>query len=112
MLGRRREPKQPPSIFSLSVLVGAVGLSLASSSPGGLNATSGFFLAFALAFLLGGGALLLVRNRRADSAYHTRPPGQDPQGVPRDPRSPMDQGADIEHGSAERSRDARYRYDS
>jgi len=79
-------------------MVGAVGLSLAGSFPGGLNAQTGFFLAFAVAFLVGCGALLFVRRGGFDGdTYGSEPPGGS-RAVPRGPTYPVDPGGDLEQG--------------
>jgi hypothetical protein len=79
-------------------MVGAVGLSLAGSFPGGMNAPTGFFLAFAVAFLIGSGAVLFVRQGGFDGdTYGSEPPGGSGPG-PRGPTYPVDPGGDLEQG--------------
>jgi hypothetical protein len=70
----RQEP--PPdkgearsNIFSMSILVGAVGLALADSLRGGLSGLQGFLLAFAIAFL----ALCALVLLSARSSSHSSP---------------------------------------
>jgi hypothetical protein len=85
-------------------MVGAVGLSLAGSFPGGLNAQTGFFLAFAVAFLIGCGVLLYVRQGRLDgNADGSEPPAGPPE-VPRGPIYPVDPGGALEQGRPTRWR--------
>lgn len=83
-------------------MVGAVGLALAGSYPGGLNAQTGFFLAFSVAFLVGCGALLFVRQGRFDGdAYGSEPSGGS-RPVPRGPTYPVNPGGDLEQGGPAR----------
>lgn len=95
MVGRESRPKQSPSISTIAVMVGAVGLSLAGSFPGGLNAQTGFFLAFAATFLIGCGALLFVRQSRFEgNADGSEPPAGSAE-VPRGPSYPVGPGGDL-----------------
>src|ERR687898_808647 len=98
MPGRPRRSKRPPSVFTIAVMVGAVGLTLAGSSPGGLNAQTGFFLAFAVAFLIGCGALLFARQGRFDGNAVGSEPAGGASEVPRGPIHPVDSGGNLEQG--------------
>ena len=112
MTERKRRLKQPPSIFAIAVIVGAVGLSLGGST--------GFFLAFAGTFLIGYGAVLVIRQRRGSSTYGSEPPGEEPpRPVPRRPVAPVDQGGAIHQDKsmghvapAQRGRKPRHKYES
>jgi hypothetical protein len=79
-------------------MVGAVGLSLAGSFPGGLNAQTGFFLAFAVAFLIGCVGLLFVRQGRFDGNPGGSEPAEGSPEVPRGPIYPVDSGGGVEQG--------------
>jgi hypothetical protein len=81
--GLQRRKNQPPSAFTIAVMVGAVGFSLAGSSRGGLSGGVGFFLAFALTFLvLWGGRLFAVGQRRMPSSADTDASGPETQATP------------------------------
>jgi hypothetical protein len=98
MTKSQRRLKQAPSVFTYAVMVGAVGLSLAGSSPGGMNAPTGFFLAFAVAFLAGTAALLYGRRRHVNDTSGSEPPGEDPQPAPIKPIAPAGLGGVIKQG--------------
>jgi hypothetical protein len=93
-------------------MVGAVGLTLAGSSLGGLSATTGFFLAFATTFLLAGVALLFAGRTRGLRSADEEAPGQEPQAVPRSPIAPVGQSGKVlqdkpreSHNPSERGRE-------
>lgn len=85
-------------------MVGAVGLSLAGGSPGGLNAQTGFFVAFAVAFVFGCVALLFIRQGRFDGNADGSEPGGGSAEVPRGPIYPVEPGGHLEQGRPTRSR--------
>jgi hypothetical protein len=95
MPSERRKPKQSASIFSIAVMVGAVGLTLAGSSLGGLSATTGFFLAFAATFLLVWVAWLFAGRTRGLRSEDEEAPGQETQAVPRSPITPAGQSGNV-----------------
>jgi len=90
-------------------MVGAVGLSIASSLPGGMNATTGFFLAFAATFLVGGGVLLFIRYRGTNGTPGSGQPGQETGLIPRGPIAPVAPSGSIERDKAAGQRGAERR---
>jgi hypothetical protein len=98
---KRRSPQrrknQPPSAFTIAVMVGAVGFSLAGSSRGGLSGGAGFFLAFALTFLvLWGGRLFAVGQRRMPSSADTDASGPETQPTPSRVLPPPNKGGNVQ----------------
>jgi hypothetical protein len=80
-------------------MVGALGLTLAGGSPGGLSGTTGFLIAFASTFLLIWGVMVYVGQRQVQSSESSEEPGQEPQFVPRGPIPPTNHGGKVKPSS-------------
>ena len=66
---RPKSEASPPSIFAVAVMVGALGLSIANSIPGGLSGGGGFLLGLAGALVVFSvpGFLVMLREQKLSS---------------------------------------------
>jgi hypothetical protein len=84
-----KKVQHPPTAFAIAVMVGVVGLTLASGSPGGLSGIAGFFLAFVLTFVALWALLIFLGQRQTDNSHGPETPGRESPAVPRGPIVPV-----------------------